>query len=146
MRGNTENAFSLSCACGIFCWSSHLPLSHVFVLPPLRYLSLSAYLSSISLHVSLSLLPPSLLPLAPPSLSACLSLSPLSPLSSPQFDFRPSVGSPLIGKGVSHPPQVPQVPQIPPSNGAVGGSSIDVGAYQSGEPQWVAGCTFNAGC
>ena len=121
-----------------------LPLSHVFVLPPLRYLSLSAYLSSISLHVSLSLLPPSLLPLAPPSLSPCL--SPLSPFSPPQFDFRPSVGSPLIGKGVSHPPQVPQVPQIPPSNGAVGGSSIDVGAYQSGEPQWVAGCTFNAGC
>ena len=114
-------------------------------LPSAIFLYLPIYL--LSPCMSLSLLPPSLLSLAPPSLSACLSpLSPLSPLSSPQFDFRPSVGSPLIGKGVSHPPQVPQVPQIPPSNGAVGGSSIDVGAYQSGEPQWVAGCTFNAGC
>ena len=118
--------------------------------------------------MSLSPSPLSPIPLSPPPTCVCF--------SPPQFDFRPFSGSPLIGKGVSHPPQVPQVP--PPdeavggasastsTNGAsneidanlttakltsttrtgTNGSGIDVGAYQNGEPRWVPGCTFNAGC
>jgi uncharacterized lipoprotein NlpE involved in copper resistance len=49
------------------------------------------------------------------------------------FDFRPTRGSLLRGAGVHYPPYVSE-------------ARPDVGAYQSSEPLWIAGCNFHPRC
>lgn len=51
-----------------------------------------------------------------------------------RFDFRPTVDSPLRGRGFVYPPYTANV------------SSVDIGAYQLGDELWVPGCTFTTAC
>eukprot|EP01043_Picozoa_sp_COSAG02_P027513 COSAG02_NODE_1628_length_11586_cov_3.954644_5_plen_729_part_00 len=54
------------------------------------------------------------------------------------FDFRPTAGSPLVGAGETHPPEVK-----PRSDGR----APDVGAYQADDANpWRPGCTFHLTC
>ena len=54
------------------------------------------------------------------------------------FDFRPAAGSPLVGVGVAHPPEVMRRSD---------GRALDVGAYQADDAQpWQPGCTFHPSC
>jgi hypothetical protein len=55
-----------------------------------------------------------------------------------RFDFRPQAGSPLVGSGVVHSPQVPRRED---------GKAPDIGAYQADDADpWRPGCTFHPAC
>ena len=58
-------------------------------------------------------------------------------LSDPKnFDFRPAPGSPLVDAGVI----------FPPYTDGYAGSAPDIGAYESGQDLWKAGCQGLPGC
>ena len=53
------------------------------------------------------------------------------------MDFRLTAASPLRRAGIVTPPY---------SHPAPDGGNPDIGAYQYGEPRWIAGCTFSPRC